>query len=232
MPVEGLRGAIRGSNLHHPTPRLVCLENTHNRSGGRVTPLAWHRELCAVAREKGLAIHLDGARLFNAAIATGEPALAFARDVDSIMFCLSKGLSCPLGSLLVGDRAFIERANRARKRIGGGMRQAGVFAACGIVALETMIDRMADDHVHARRLAEGIDGLGGLRVDLASVETNMVYVDHSATRFETSELLTAFKEQGLLASGRPPKHVRFVAHRHHDPASVDEALRRVRLAMG
>jgi len=220
--------AIRPRNLHQPVPRLLCLENTHNRSGGRVVPLELHNRLCHVAHEQGLAVHLDGARIFNAAIKEGVSAADFARNADSVMFCLSKGLSCPLGSLLVGSREFIERADRCRKRIGGGMRQAGVIAACGVVALETMIDRLADDHANAWYLAQGVNESPGLRVDMSSVETNMVNVDHTATGLDTTQLLERLKSAGLLASGRPPRQIRLVTNRHHDRATIDEALARIR----
>jgi len=190
-----------------------------------------HRELCCVAREHGLAIHLDGARIFNAAIRHSVPAAEYALDVDSIMFCLSKGLSCPLGSLLVGSREFIAKADRCRKRLGGGMRQAGIIAACGIVALQTMIDRLAEDHKNARVLAEGLSEIRGLHVDLDAVDTNMVYVDHSRSELSTDEVLAKFKRVGVLASGRPPRHIRLVTHRHINDAAICEALKRIRAAM-
>lgn len=240
MPVRSRAGvldpdevdaAIRGRDLHFPTPRLLCLENTHNRSGGRVTPLAVHRRLCAVARARGLAVHLDGARIFNAAIAAGVPVRAYAAEVDSLMFALTKGLSCPLGSLLVGSREFIDRADRARRRLGGGMRQAGIIAAAGLVALDTMIDRLADDHAHARSLAEGIAAIPGLQVDLDAVETNMVYVDHRPSGRSTAEVLARLAAHGVLASDRSPDHIRLVTHRHHDRAAIDAALQRIAAAM-
>lgn len=231
MDPADLRAAIRKRNLHHPVPRLLCLENTHNRSGGRAMSLELHRELCRVARDHGLAIHLDGARLFNAAIRHGVNAADYAENVDSVMFCLSKGLSCPLGSVLVGSREFIAEAELWRKRLGGGMRQAGIIAACGLVALEKMIDRLAEDHVNAQMLARGLNEIPGLQVDLTSVETNMVYVDHSATGFNTDEVLARLKSAGVLASARPPRHFRMVTHRHIDAAAVEEALRRVRSAL-
>jgi threonine aldolase len=224
---DDLRAAIRKRNLHYPTPRLVCLENTHNRGGGTVTSLELHKELCKVAREHGLAIHLDGARIFNAAIKAGVPASFYAGHVDSVMFCLSKGLSCPLGSVLVGSREFIAKADRCRKRLGGGMRQAGIIAACGMVALEKMIDRLAEDHANAQVLARGLNETRGLHVDLEAVETNMVYADHSASGLSTDEVLARFKDAGVLASGRPPKHVRLVTHRHYDRAMIEEAVRRI-----
>lgn len=228
---DEVRAAIRRKNLHYPVPRLLCLENTHNRSGGRAMPLELHVELCRVAHEHGLAVHLDGARIFNAAIRHGVSASSYAAHVDSVMFCLSKGLSCPLGSVIAGSRDFIARADRARKRLGGGMRQAGIIAAAGIVALETMIDRLAEDHANARLLACGLNQIPGLQVDPESVETNMVYVDHSRSEFTTDEVLSRFKAAGVLASGRPPKHVRLVTHRHYGRPDIEEALRRIRGAM-
>lgn len=241
MPVRSHKGmldpdevaaAIRKQpNVHFPVPRLLCLENTHNRSGGRVVPLELHRQLCKVAREHGLSIHLDGARIFNAAVAAGVPASDYARDVDSLMFALSKGLSCPLGSVVVGSKEFIERARRARKRIGGGMRQAGIIAAAGIVALETMIDRLAEDHAAAKLLAQGINEVPGLSVDMDLVETNMVYADHTATGLSTTEVLHKLSEAGVLASGSPPDRIRFVTSRHCDEDVVREAINRVHQAM-
>jgi threonine aldolase len=228
---DDVRKAIRKRNLHYPIPRLLCLENTHNRSGGRATSLELHRELCGVAREHGLKVHLDGARIFNAAIRHGVRAADYAAHVDSVMFCLSKGLSCPLGSVVVGSKTFIAEADLWRKRLGGGMRQAGIIAACGIVALDKMIDRLAQDHDTAQILARGLNEIPGFRVDLESVETNMVYVDHSPSGLSTDEVLSRLKRVGVLASGRPPHHVRLVTHCQCDQAMVEEAVRRVQTAM-
>jgi len=225
---DKVAAAIRKPNIHFPIPRLLCLENTHNRSGGRVVPLDLHKRLCAVAKEHGLAVHLDGARIFNASIAAGVPASAYAEDVDSVMFCLSKGLSCPLGSVVVGSAQFIEKTRRCRKRIGGGMRQAGIIAAAGIVALETMIDRLADDHATAKALAQGLSDVPGFNIDLDKVETNMVYVDHSGTGLSTEDMLSRLKSVSILASGSPPNRIRFVTNRHHDMATIEEAVRRIR----
>ncbi|MEX1368500.1 MAG: GntG family PLP-dependent aldolase [Nannocystaceae bacterium] len=229
---EQLRASIRERDIHYPRASLLCLENTHNRAGGRVVPVARHRELCRVAHEHGLRVHLDGARIFNAAIAAGVPVTEYTRDVDSLMLCLTKGLSCPLGSVLAGSREFVQQAEQVRRRLGGGMRQAGVIAAPGIVALESMVDRLADDHRHARRLAEGIAGIPGLAVDLPAVETNMVYVDHEGSGLSTEALLARLRDAGVIASGRPPTKLRLVTHRHHDETTIDEALERIRRAMG
>lgn len=228
---DEVRAAVRGRDVHYPTPRLLCLENTHNRGGGRVVPLELHRELCRAAREHGLAIHLDGARIFNAALAAGVAVTEYTRDVDTVMFCLSKGLSCPLGSVLCGSCAVIEKADRARKRLGGGMRQAGVIAAAGIVALETMVDRLAEDHVNAMRLATLLADVPGLRIDPAEVETNMMYVDHGDIGLSTGDFVALLERHGVLVSDRPPRHIRLVTHRHHDAAVIEEAARRIRRAV-
>ena len=227
---DEVRAAICRKGLHYPEPRLLCLENTHNRAGGRVVPVDLHRQLCDVAHEHGLAVHLDGARIFNAAIAANVAVTEYTKHVDSLMFCLSKGLSCPLGSVLVGSKAFIREAVKVRKRLGGGMRQAGIIAAAGVVALETMIDRLADDHALAKALAKGLNEIPGFSIDPASVETNMVYADHSSTGLTTEQVMDQLADAGVIASARPPSHIRFVINRHHDESMVTEALRRIRPA--
>lgn len=227
---DEVAAAIRKPNIHFPKPGLLCLENTHNRSGGRVIPLDLHKKLCNVAHEHGLAVHLDGARIFNAAIAAGVSAADYAADVDSVQFCLSKGLSAPLGSVLAGSAEFIDKARFHRKRVGGGMRQAGIIAAAGIVALEKMIDRLADDHANARLLAEGISTIPGLKVDIARVETNMVNVDLSATGMNSSEFVAKLKAVGILAGERPPTAIRMVVNRHSGKSEIEEALARMKAA--
>jgi len=219
-----VEAAIRPPSDHLPTPKVLALENTHNRGGGTVTPLDVHRRLCEVGHAHGLWVHLDGARIFNAAVVLGVDARELARDVDSVMFCVSKGLSAPAGSLVVGPEDFIRGARRARKRLGGAMRQAGVLAAAAIVAIEKMVDRLAEDHANARRLAEGVAAIDGLDVDLAHVQSNMVYVDVSPLGLGTAAFIAVLEPLGLLASGRPPRHVRMVAHRHITAADVDRAL--------
>jgi len=240
MPVPSTRGlmdpgeleeSIRKKDQHHPVPRLLCLENTHNRGGGRVVPLALHKELCAVARNHGLLVHLDGARIFNAAVAAGIPASAYTEEVDTVTFCLSKGLCCPLGSIVAGSRDFIRRALYARRRIGGGMRQAGIIAAAGIVALEKMVDRLAEDHANARYLAEGVRALPGLDVDTETLDTNMVYVDLAGAGLSTREVVPLWREHGVEVSGRPPDQIRMVVTRHHDREVIDEVVKRIRSAM-
>jgi len=221
-----LAAAIRGSNIHYPRPRLVWLENTHNRGAGSVMSLDHQRAVERVARDRGLAVHLDGARIFNAAAAQGVAAAELARTVDSAMIDLTKGLSCPLGALVAGSRPFIEEARFRRRILGGGMRQAGVIAACGLVAFSELIDRIPDDHVRAHELATRVAGIGGYRVDPASVETNMVYVDVSDLGSST-EVVAALREEGLLVSDRPPGRIRLVTHLWVDDTTVDTAVERM-----
>ena len=171
------------------------------------------------------------AQVVDAAIAAGVDPRDYTRHVDSVMFCLSKGLSCPLGSIVAGSKALISAAERARKQVGGGMRQAGVIAACGLVALRTMVDRLADDPRHAGVLARELSLVSGLGIDMESVQTNMVLVDHAATGTSNEEFVARLRTAGVLVSPRPPSHVRFVTNRHHDEATVLEAARRVRTAL-
>jgi threonine aldolase len=217
--------AISRPDLHSPGTTLLVLENTHNRAGGAVIPLEVHRALLDLARDRALKIHLDGARLFNAAVATGIPAKEYAACADSVSFCLSKGLGCPVGSLLCGTRGFVEKARRVRKRLGGGMRQAGVLAACGILALESNVDRLAEDHRHARRLAEGLAGLPGVTLDLEAVRTNMVYLSTEAPALEWIERLN---ERKVRAYATGPKRIRLVTHLDVDSEDADRAVEEFR----
>ena len=171
---DQVREALRPANIHVPPTGLVCIENTHNRHGGTCCTPEEIGAVAAVAHDASIPVHLDGARLFNAAIALQRPARDFVRDVDSVTFCVSKGLGAPVGSVICGSAELIDKARRVRKMLGGGMRQAGIIAAAGIVALERMVDRLAEDHANARALAEGLAKLPGLSVDLASVQTNIV----------------------------------------------------------
>jgi threonine aldolase len=235
-PVVGERGVItpaqveavlRAPNVHYAPTRLLCLENTHNYAGGTVMTPPQMAEVCAVAHSLGLRVHLDGARVFNAAVALDVDVRLLVRDADSVMFCVSKGLSAPVGSLLAGDAPFIARARRARKMLGGGMRQAGVLAAAGVVALETMVDRLAEDHRHARLLAERLDNLPGVRVDLASVQTNIVMVEVA----EAPTVVQRLAARSVLAHPFSPTRIRLVTHRHIGPHQVDEAVEKFHQVM-
>ncbi|NMP22499.1 low-specificity L-threonine aldolase [Sulfobacillus harzensis] len=216
---EELVKAVRPANIHHPRPRLVCLENTHNRAGGAALSTDRLDPVMATARDLGLRVHVDGARLFNAAVALHTSADRLVRDADSVSICLSKGLGAPVGSVLVGDKAFIEVARRYRKWLGGGMRQAGVLAAAGLLALEN-VERLEDDHARARRLAEGLRALG-YDAWQPKVSTNMVMVN---TEVEAEKLVTEAQRRGVLF-GTMGKHlVRLVTHLDVDDADVDRAL--------
>jgi threonine aldolase len=196
-------------NIHTPGTTLLCLENTHNRAGGAVIPLGAMRQYRTVADRHGLKIHLDGARVFNASVALGVDVREITDQVDSVNFCLSKGLRSPVGSLLCGDSQFIDRARIWRKRLGGGMRQAGILAACGIVSLTKMVDRLAEDHANAKLIAEGLVELPGLGVDPAHVETNMVLVDVLGSAEEWAGRL---QERGVLCFPVAPSRLRLVLH--------------------
>jgi len=222
---DALRKAIRRPNVHYPRARLVWFENTHNRGAGSVMRLDHQRAVEAVAREHGLAVHLDGARVFNAAAAQGLDARALISGVDSAMVDLTKGLACPLGAVLLGSAAFIEEARFRRRLVGGGMRQAGVIAACGIVAFEDLIERTIDDHHTARALAARIGAIDGFAIDPGSVETNMLYVDVSRLGPSTVVART-LRDSGVLVSDRPPDQIRIVTHLQHTPAMLDEAVDR------
>jgi len=210
--VKEINKTLRSENIHYPKTTLISLENTHNRAGGTVFPLDVMEEVCQFAHNHNLKVHLDGARIFNAAIALNVKPSILTKDVDSIMFCLSKGLGAPVGSILAGSKEFIKRARKNRKMIGGGMRQAGIIAAAGIIALEKMIERLKEDHKNARILAEGLSKIEGIKVDLETVQTNMVYFDFQELGISTSQFLEKLATYNLLGSPRPPCQVRFVTH--------------------
>jgi len=218
---------IRPKNVHFPEPALVCVENTHNRHGGTVVSPQQLREIGEVAGSHGLRFYMDGARIFNAAVSLGVDVKEFTKHVDNLMFCLSKGLSCPVGSLVVGSCDFVERARKNRKVLGGGMRQAGIIAAAGIVALETMVDRLADDHCNARFLAEGCAKIDGLGIDLARVQTDMVILDILGLGVEDAMFTSALKAKGVLAGAIGKGKVRFVTHRGIERKHVKHALRAI-----
>ena len=218
-----VRDSIRPSNVHIPQTGLVCLENTHNRHGGTCCTPEEIEAIAAVAHAAGVPVHLDGARLFNAAVAQERPLADFARHVDSLTFCLSKGLAAPVGSLVCGTRDFVARCRRLRKMVGGGMRQVGVLAAAGLVALETMVERLAEDHAHARRLAEGVARLPGCRVDLTKVQTNIV-IFRVEREGGVAELVTGCLARKVKIHQIGPAAIRCVTHKDVDRADIDRAL--------
>lgn len=219
---EVLRRAFRPPDIHFPPTRLVCLENTFNRGGGTVMPPALMREIYDLARGRGLAVHLDGARIFNAAVALGCDVRELTRYCDSVMFCLSKGLGAPVGSLLAGGREFIARARRYRKALGGGMRQAGVLAAAGLVALQN-IPRLAADHAHARLLAEALAEMPGMSVDLRTVQTNIVLARLTGSR-SAPAFAERLAQEGVRCHAIGPHTLRFVTHRDVSRADIEAAI--------
>lgn len=224
--VDEILSRIHKPNLHAPGTRLIVLENTHNRAGGAVIPLETHRAIWRAAQEREVAVHVDGARLFNASIASGVAVSEFAACADSVTFCLSKGLGCPVGSVLCGSRAFILKARRVRKMLGGGMRQAGILAAAGIYALEHHVERLADDHRRARLLAQGISGVAGLSLDAAEPPTNMVYFDTSRPAEEFVDLLSSM--HNVLSHATASHRIRLVTHLDVDDEDVDRAVDAIR----
>jgi threonine aldolase len=220
-----LEAAVRDpGNIHYPRTRLICLENTHNRCGGAVLNPAYMTRVRALADQYGLAIHLDGARIFNAAIALRIEAAELARDADSVTFCLSKGLSAPVGSLVCGSAEFVAESRRNRKLVGGSMRQAGVLAAAGIVALDTMVDRLAEDHANARRLAEGLARLPEIVVDPKQVPTNIVIFEMAADAPAPAELVAGLKLHGIRMLSIGGRRLRAVTHYGIQAADIERTI--------
>ncbi|MEH8167011.1 low-specificity L-threonine aldolase [Aeromonas veronii] len=217
LAFDDIKAALAPDDAHFVQTRLICLENTHN---GKVLPLSYLQEMGAFVAERGLKLHLDGARLFNAAVASETPVEVIAAPFDSISICLSKGLGAPVGSLLVGSHDFIARARRLRKMLGGGMRQAGILAQAGLFALEQHVTRLADDHRRAKRLAEGLAALPGIELDLSLVQSNMVFLRlHEG---ESAPLLAFMKERGILFSGYG--ELRLVTHLQINDDDIEEVV--------
>lgn len=221
-PAQVLAALRPADDDHQPLSAAVMIENTHNWHGGVAWSLQDLQRVSGTARSNGLAVHLDGARIFNAAIATGADVRAIAQYSDTVSFCLSKGLCCPVGSILCGPAETIRQARRWRKMLGGGMRQAGVLAAAGLVALETMAARLADDHQNARSLAEGLAEVAGIDCDLSRVQTNIVYF--RLKNMDAARFVAACCEQGLLGGAYDTDLVRFVTHHGISPADIQRAL--------
>ena len=212
IALDNIRNAIRTDNIHFPITRLICLENTHNRCFGFPLKLDYLNSVKTIADENGLKIHVDGARLFNAAVALGISVKELCRPVDSTTFCLSKGLSAPIGSLVCGDNNFIYKVKRLRKVLGGGMRQTGILAAAGIEALETMVDRLALDHQHAKILADGLSSLDGLYCNPKFVSTNIVYFILESENITGQEFVSIMAKNGIQFFELSPKKFRLVTH--------------------
>jgi threonine aldolase len=233
LRVEDVEAAIRPDDSHFPVSRLVCLENTHNRCGGTVQSLEYTQQVSALAHSHHIAVHLDGARIFNAAAALHVEASALAEPADSVTFCLSKGLCAPVGSVLCGNRDFIHSAHRARKMLGGGMRQAGVLAAAGMVAITRMVSRLEEDHDRARRLAQGLANIRGLQLDAGTPATNMVFFNLGPEIGQSAyELEGILRTQGILVAASGPRRFRFVTHYWIDDPAVDRTLAAMAHAVG
>jgi threonine aldolase len=237
MRLEDVEAAIRGDDVHFPRTRLICLENTHNRCGGSALTPKYTDAVARLAKDRGLAVHLDGARIFNAAVALGVDVKELTRSVDSLSFCLSKGLSAPIGSVVCGSKKFIAQARRIRKVLGGGMRQSGIIAAAGIVALEQMVERIAEDHKNARHLAEGIARIKGLSIDLAccrvlrreaqrqaKTQTNIVYFELASERLTAERLVTGLAKKGIRLLAVGPRRLRAVTHYGITTEDIDLTL--------
>jgi threonine aldolase len=224
LTLSDIEGAIRPDNVHFPRTRLIVLENTHNLCGGHPLDIDYMKAVGDVARRHSLKIHVDGARFFNAAVALGVPAAKLAADADSVSFCLSKGLAAPVGSVVCGNRDFIAEARRARKILGGGMRQAGVLAAAGIVALNEMVDRLADDHANARKLAEGLAGMPGISIDPEQIHTNIVYFEVDRKDTTVEELVKRLDDNGARMLPVGPGRIRAVTNYHISADDIDYVL--------
>ena len=224
LPPEEIEAAIRTDNVHFPITRLIVLENTQNLCSGYPLGLDYMQTVGEIARRHGLKLHVDGARFFNAAVALGVAPDQLAAEADSVSFCLSKGLAAPVGSVVCGSREFIARARRARKVLGGGMRQAGVLAAAGILALEEMVDRLTNDHANARKLAEGLARMPGLDVDPARIKTNIVYFGVSRDDMTAEQLVARLDEQGARMLPVGVGRIRAVTHYHITEEDIEYTL--------
>jgi len=224
LDLAQVEAAIRPADDHFPRTRLICLENTHNRCGGACLTPDYMGQVRALADRHNLKIHLDAARVFNAAVALGVDVRELTRDADSLSFCLSKGLSAPVGSLVCGSGDFIREARRARKVLGGGMRQGGIIAAAGIVALEEMIDRLAEDHVNARRLAEGLADIPGIALDPSRVQTNIVFFNLEEGAPDATEFCGRIAERGVKMGPTGGHRIRAVTHYGIEAEHIEQAL--------
>lgn len=231
VTARSLKAAIRPRDIHFPTPKFFTVENTHNRGGGVIWPMDLLKETCECAKEAGLRVHTDGARIWNAAIASGVDLKSLAAHTDTISACLSKGLGCPVGSLLIGDQETIEIARHKRKMLGGGMRQAGILAAAGLHAFDHHLGRLSEDHARAKALADGMAGLPMFDFDPSAVETNLVYAKLSQGAIDTGGDAFAWQDRlgdlGVLCYAESVGTIRFVTHLDLDDAMIEDAVLRV-----
>jgi threonine aldolase len=226
--LEDVTAAIRLDDMHNPVTRLICVENTQNACGGRVLSPAYMDAVGNLAHDHGLKLHVDGARLWNAAVALNVPAARLVQAADSVSVCLSKGLGAPVGSVVAGDGDFVMRARRNRKVVGGSMRQAGILAAAGIVAITEMVERLADDHAHAKALAEGLAQIEGIEIDPATVETNIVFFTLTAPEMTSAQLVSGLQARGVRMNGSAGRRLRMVLNHHVTSEDVTATLAAVR----
>ncbi len=239
--LKGMRGildapqieeAIRPDDHHFPPTRLICLENTHNRGGGSIYPIGKMGEIYQLAKSRGLLVHLDGARLWNASVASGIQPYEYAQWADSVSVCLSKGLGAPIGSLVAGSKPFIDRVHRFRKMFGGGMRQAGIIAAAGVYALDHHIERLKEDHQNAKRLALGLKPLRGISIHPEHVETNIVIFDVTDTGMTAPQVTEAMKREGVLIHAFGKTQIRLVTHLDVSAGDIEKALKAFEKVLG
>jgi threonine aldolase len=225
LALDDILSSIRSEDVHHPITRLICLENTQNICGGVPLTAAYTRQVGEIARKNGLALHIDGARIFNSAAAQNVSVRELVAPADSVMFCLSKGLAAPIGSMLVGTKEFIARARHIRKMLGGGMRQVGVMAAAGIISLEKMTKRLSDDHARAKKLADGLRQVDGLVLDSDSPYTNMVYFNLAdGVQTNAQQVTQKMKEHGVLVDPENSRRFRLVTHYMIDDSAVEKTV--------
>ncbi len=239
--LKGVRGildasqieeAIRPADHHFPVTKLICLENTHNRGGGSIYPLEKMAEIYRLTKSKGLLLHLDGARLWNASVAMGIKPLEYAQWADSVSVCLSKGLGAPIGSLVAGSKPFIDRIHRFRKMFGGGMRQVGIIAAAGIYALNHHLERLKEDHHNAKRLAVGLKEFKGVSIDPKHVETNIVIFDVTNTGMTGAQVAEAMKKEGVLIHAFGKTQIRLVTHLDVSSEDIEIGLKAFKKVLG
>lgn len=225
MNIDDVKGAIiSDDNIHHPQTGLICLENTHNMAGGVVVPIDNTKSIYDLAKKNDIPVHLDGARIFNASTYLNKDVREITKYTDSVMFCLSKGLCAPVGSILAGKADFIKKARKLRKMLGGGMRQAGIIAAAGIIALENMIERLHEDHENIKVLAEGLGNISGIKINEETIHTNILMINIKDTGFGSNELSSRLKEVGILATPITNEIMRFVTHRHINKENITKSI--------
>jgi threonine aldolase len=231
LALADIEAAVRGDNVHFPRSRLILLENTHNLCNGCPLEIEYMKAVGEIARRYGLKIHVDGARFFNAAVALGVNPKDLAAEADSVSFCLSKGLAAPVGSMVCGTKDFINEARRARKLLGGGMRQAGILAAAGIVALNEMVERLADDHANAHKLAQGLAQVPGISIDPDQIRTNIIFFEIARRDLTPERFVQRIGAEGVRMLAVGPRRVRAVTHYHISSQDIDQTLKVISRAL-